>query len=114
MVGKTDYCGVVSGKTVDKSQLFTPFYDELGRAPMIKECPMNMPCKVINMMPMFGFEMFFGEIVVVYASELCLTDGILDPQKVNPIIMMGSAYFNLGQVVGQVFTEGVEFKKSQN
>lgn len=114
MVQKTDYCGVVSGKTVDKSNLFTPFYDELGRAPMIQECHMNILCKVVNTMPMFGFEMFFGEIVAVYASELCLTDGKLDPQKVNPIIMMGATYFNLGQIVGQAFKEGVEFKKSQN
>ena len=114
MVEKMDYCGVVSGRVVDKSKLFTPFYDELGRAPMIKECPMNMLCKVINTMPMFGFEMFFGEIVAVYANESCLADSKLDPLAVNPIIMMGSAYFSLGQVVGQVFKEGVKFKNSQN
>ncbi|HWR42217.1 flavin reductase family protein [Sporomusa sp.] len=48
MVQKTDYCGVVSGKTTDKSKLFTAFYDELGKAPMISECPMNMLCKVIQ------------------------------------------------------------------
>jgi flavin reductase (DIM6/NTAB) family NADH-FMN oxidoreductase RutF len=114
MVQKTDYCGVVSGKTVDKSTLFTPFYDELGRAPMIQECPMNLLCKVVKMMPIYDFEMFFGEIVAVYVNEQCLADGKLDPQKVNPIIMMGTAYFNLGQIVGQLFIEGVEFKKSQN
>lgn len=105
MVQKTDYCGVVSGKNVDKSKLFIPFYDEIGRAPMIQECPLNILCKVVHTMSMFGFEMFFGEIVAVYGSELCLTDGKLDPQKSNPIIMMGTAYFNLGQVVGQVFKE---------
>jgi flavin reductase (DIM6/NTAB) family NADH-FMN oxidoreductase RutF len=114
MIQKTDYCGVVSGKTVDKSKLFTPFYDDIGRAPMIRECPMNILCKVVNTMPMFGFEMFFGEIVAVYGSELCLTDGKLDPHKVNPIIMMGPTYFNLGQVVGQAFKEGMDFIKSQN
>jgi flavin reductase (DIM6/NTAB) family NADH-FMN oxidoreductase RutF len=111
MVQKTDYCGVVSGKTVDKSTLFTPFYDELGGAPMIQECPMNLLCKVVKTMPIYDFEMFFGEIVV---NEQCLVDGKPDPQKVNPIIMMGTAYFNLGQIVGQLFIEGVEFKKSQN
>jgi flavin reductase (DIM6/NTAB) family NADH-FMN oxidoreductase RutF len=105
MVQKTDYCGVVSGKNVDKSKLFIPFYDEIGRAPMIQECPLNILCKVVHTMSMFGFEMFFGEIVAVYGSELCLTDGKLDPQKLNPIIMMGTTYFNLGQVVGQVFKE---------
>jgi flavin reductase (DIM6/NTAB) family NADH-FMN oxidoreductase RutF len=105
MVQKTDYCGVVSGKNVDKSKLFIPFYDEIGRAPMIQECPLNILCKIVHTLSMFGFEMFFGEIVAVYGSELCLTDGKLDPQKLNPIIMMGTTYFNLGQVVGQVFKE---------
>ena len=62
---------------------------------------------------MFGFEMFFGEIVAVYASELCMTDGKLDPLRVDPIIMMGPAYFNLGQVVGQVFKDGIEYEKLQ-
>lgn len=114
MVKKTDYCGVVSGRDVDKSKLFTSFYDDLGKAPMIKECSMNLLCKVINSVPMFGFEMFFGEIVAVYADERCLTDGKLDPLKVNPMIMMGATYFNLGQVVGQAFQEGMEFKKSHS
>lgn len=113
MVQQTDYCGIVSGKTLDKSILFTSFYDDIGKAPMIKECPMNMLCKVIKSIPMFGFEMFFGEIVAVYGSRQCLTDGKLDPLKVNPIIMMGAAYFNLGEVVGQAFKEGLEFKKNQ-
>lgn len=114
MVQKTDYCGVVSGKTIDKSKLFMSFYDDLGKAPMIKECPMNILCKVINSVPMFGFEMFFGEIVAVYGNEECITEDKLDPLKVNPIIMMGTSYFSLRQAVGQVFKEGVEFGKSQN
>jgi hypothetical protein len=45
---KTDFCGVVSGKTTDKSELFTSFYDESGRAPMIQECPKVMPVGVCN------------------------------------------------------------------
>lgn len=113
MVQKTDYCGVVSGKTIDKSKLFTSFYDDLGKAPMIKECPMNLLCKVINSAPKFGFEMFFGEIVAVYGNEECMTEDKLDPLKVNPIIMMGASYFSLGEAIGQVFNEGLEFRKSQ-
>jgi len=113
MVQKTDYCGVVSGKTADKSKVFTAFYDELGRAPMIKECSMNMLCKVIKSMPIFDFDMFFGEIVAVYATDECLTNGALDSQKVNPIIMMGSNYFDLGQVIGSLFKDGAAYKEAQ-
>jgi len=44
------------------------FYDDLGRTPIIKKCPMNMFCKVVNNVTMFGFEMFFGEIVAAYRA----------------------------------------------
>ena len=37
MVKKTDYCGLVSGRQVDKSELFTIFYGEPKNAPMIKD-----------------------------------------------------------------------------
>lgn len=112
MVKITDYCGVVSGRDTDKSKLFTSFYDDLGKAPMIQECPLNVLCKVINSIEMYGFEMFFGEIVAVYTNEQCLTEGNLDPLKVNPMIMMGASYYNLEQGVGDLFREGSEFKKT--
>ena len=40
LLEKTDYCGLVSGREKDKSQLFTLFYGELKHAPMIEECPL--------------------------------------------------------------------------
>ena len=108
LVEQTDYCGIVSGKTIDKSSIFTPFYDALGRAPMIKECSMNFLCKVIEVIPVFDFEMFLGEIVAVYANEECLTDGKPDPLKLNPIIMMGTSYYSLDEVVGNLFRTGLK------
>lgn len=115
MLTQTDYCGMVSGRDINKAELFTTFYDDRGRAPMIEECPVNILCKVVNSMPLFGFDMFFGEIVAVYANEQCLTNGTLDPLKVNPIILMGPVpvYFNLGRAVGQVFKEGITLKDRQ-
>ncbi|MTV49875.1 flavin reductase family protein [Heliobacillus mobilis] len=113
MVQVTDYCGIVSGKETSKANMFSSFYDELGRAPMISECPINMLCKVIKSMPIFDFEMFFGEIVSAYANQESLTDGRVDPQKINPMIMMGNSYWNLGQAVGELFKEGEAYKKSQ-
>ena len=108
MVKKTDYCGIVSGKTIDKSKVFTSFYDELGKAPMAKECPMNYLCKVIQTIPIFDFEMFLGEIVAVYVNEQCLTEQTPDPIKVNPMIMMTSSYCDLGKEVGGLFKAGLE------
>lgn len=110
---KTDFCGVVSGKTIDKSELFTSFYDEAGRAPLIQECPINMLCKVTQTIAVSGFTMFLGEIAAVYAEEAGLTDGQIDPVKINPMIMMYPSYFTLGKAVGTVFLDGSNYKKTQ-
>jgi flavin reductase (DIM6/NTAB) family NADH-FMN oxidoreductase RutF len=112
LIEQTDYCGTVSGHTVDKSAVFTSFYDELGKAPLIRECPLNFLCKVIQTIPIFDFEMFLGQIVAVYADESCLTDGKPDAQKMDPIILVGGAYLNLGQAIGTVFRTGAGYKKS--
>ncbi len=114
LVQKVDYCGLVSGKTADKSSVFTSFYDELGQAPMIGECPLNFLCQVIRSIPIFDFELFFGEIVAAYANERCLTEGVPDPKKIDPMMLMGSSYWGLGQAAGTVFKEGAPLKKAQD
>jgi flavin reductase (DIM6/NTAB) family NADH-FMN oxidoreductase RutF len=113
LVRETDYCGMVSGKTADKSTVFTAFYDEKGKAPMISECSMNFLCKVIRRVPVSDFEMFFGEIVAAYVNEECLTDGKPDPKKIDPLLLMGPTYLDLGHAVGEVFKAGVAYKKSR-
>lgn len=111
LLQKTDYCGIVSGHSADKSGIFTPFYDEIGKAPMISECSMNILCKVIQTIPMFDFDFFLGEIVAVYINEECLTDGRPDPLKIDPLILMGGSYCSLSRVAGSVFKEGRKIKK---
>ena len=103
-VEKTDYCGTVSGKRVDKSQVFETFYDEAGNAPLIKECPVNYLCKVIQTIPIFDFTMFLGEIVAAYADDACLENGKPDAEKVMPTVLMDAGYFNISKKVGSIFT----------
>lgn len=110
MIEKTDYCGMVSGHTTDKSQLFTAFYDCIANTPMISECPMNYLCKVIQTTSVNGFDVFFGEILSTYADERCLSNGKPDPLKVDPTFLMGFNYYNLGQKTGDVFKAGNKIK----
>jgi flavin reductase (DIM6/NTAB) family NADH-FMN oxidoreductase RutF len=105
-VKELDYCGIVSGRDTDKSTLFTSFFDEAGSAPMIEEAPLNFLCKVCDTKDIRGFTMFFGEIVAAYADERCLTDGKPDAIKLNPIIMLGTSYCSLDNVIGRPFVEG--------
>ena len=83
MVEVTDYCGIKSGKKVDKSELFDVFYGELKTAPMIKEAALNLECKVVKTIDTKefitpdkkGHYVFIGEIVQAYADEKYLTNG---------------------------------------
>ena len=106
LVKELDFCGMASGKNVDKSGLFTPFFDMAGQAPMIEACPLNFLCKVCDSKEIQGFTMFFGDIVAAFANEDCLAGGKPDPIKINPIIMMGFSYCNLGSIIGRPFSEG--------
>lgn len=103
MIEKTDYCGTVSGNKVDKSKIFESFYDKAGNAPMIKECPINYLCKVIQTISIFDFTMFIGEIVAAYGNEDCLENGRPNALKVKPTILMDSGYFDLNDRIGSVF-----------
>ena len=110
LVARTDYCGSVSGATVDKSPVFTAFYDELGRAPLIAECPMNLLCRVFRTVPVFDFEMFLGEIVAAYVGGQYLTDGEPDPAKIAPLLIMGTGYWKLGAAAGTIFREAPGYR----
>jgi len=110
IVKELDYCGIVSGKDVDKSTLFNSFFDTAGHAPMIEECPLNFLCKVCDKIEIRGFTMFFGDIVAAFANEDCLINFKPDPIKIDPVIMIAQSYCNLASTVGQVFSEGKKLK----
>ncbi len=57
-----DYAGLVSGSRVDKSGLFEPFYGELPHAPMVKECPLAMECRVVQTVELPSNDFFIAEI----------------------------------------------------
>jgi flavin reductase (DIM6/NTAB) family NADH-FMN oxidoreductase RutF len=103
---ETDYCGINSGRSVDKSALFTTWYDDSKAAPMIQECPVNFICKVIHTLPINGFDLFLGEITAVYADDTCLTAGKIDPVKIDPIILLGMNYMGIGNPLGSAFQIG--------
>jgi flavin reductase (DIM6/NTAB) family NADH-FMN oxidoreductase RutF len=113
LVKETDYCGIVSGKKVDKSTVFDTFYGELETAPMIVECPINMECRVIQTLDMQGHDVFIGEIVETYCEEGILDDSEVDFTRVDPILFViyGSEYWNLGRPFAQGWSVGKELVK---
>ncbi len=48
MVDAVDYCGLVSGRKTDKSEVFEIFYGQTQTAPMISPCPLCFECKLTH------------------------------------------------------------------
>lgn len=115
LVKETDYCGLISGRNEDKGGLFDIFYGTLERAPMIKACPVNMECRLINVVDFPKHDVFVGEIVETHCDEQCLTNGVLDILKVRPILFSSfeKQYWKLGEPLAKAWNIGKELKKKK-
>jgi flavin reductase (DIM6/NTAB) family NADH-FMN oxidoreductase RutF len=113
MVKVTDYCGLVSGKKIDKSELFEVFFGDLDATPMIKECTLSMECKLVDIYEMPSNDLFIGEIKGVYTEKRYLTDGKLDIKKMNPLLltMPDNSYWMVGDYVGKAWNIGRKFRE---
>ena len=99
----TDYCGVKSGREVDK-------FKELGltalpanqvRAPLIGESPVNMECKVRIVMPLGSHHMFLAEVVAVHADDRYLDERHkFHLEAADPIVYSHGAYYACGEMLG--------------
>jgi flavin reductase (DIM6/NTAB) family NADH-FMN oxidoreductase RutF len=112
MVEVTDYCGIVSGKKNDKSEIFDLFYGELKTAPMIKACPLCMECKLVDVVEGSSNDTFIGEIMGTYTEERFLTGGKLDFRKMKPLILSqpDTSYWRLGEPVAAAWNIGKKYK----
>lgn len=119
MVEVADYVGLVSGKEIDKSEVFEVFYGDLKTAPMITHAPINMECKVlktINTKELTnnenGCEIFIGEVINAYADDYYITNKIPDISKVKPFIFsIDNNYWKIGDHLGKAFSIGKNYKK---
>ena len=116
----TDYCGIVSGKEADKSEVFEVFYGELKTAPMISKAPLNLECKVIKTIVIKdltgaekGHELFIGEVVNSYAEEEYLTEGAPDIFKINTFTYSMKQYWKVGEQVAKAWEIGKKYMKDK-
>lgn len=113
LVAETDYIGIVTGKNTDKSAIFDVFYGTLGTAPLIKQCPVNMECRLERAMDFGSHDLFIGEIVATHVDEEVLNDGKIDISKVHPLLfdMPLKKYWDLGGRVADCWNIGKSLKK---
>lgn len=99
----TDYCGVKSGRDVDKfkEMKLTPLPAEKISAPLIKESPVNIECKVTQTIPLGTHDMFLAEVVAVHADEAYMDEkGKFSFTKAQPLVYSHGTYFTLGKEIG--------------
>jgi flavin reductase (DIM6/NTAB) family NADH-FMN oxidoreductase RutF len=106
----TDYCGLVSGRNVDKSSLFKTFKGELQNAPMIDDCPISLECKLVDIYEMPTNDLFIGQIIGAYTTEEYLTNGKPDLAKIKPLLltMPDNHYWSVGEEKGKAWKSGKE------
>jgi flavin reductase (DIM6/NTAB) family NADH-FMN oxidoreductase RutF len=114
MVGVTDYCGIVSGRKVDKSKLFDVFYGDLKSAPLIIDCPLNIECRLVQSVDLPSNTFFIGEIVNIYSEEKYIDNGKPDVRKIRPFLltMPDNQFWAVGEQVGNAWKDGVKFREA--
>lgn len=117
-VKETDYCGIVSGKRTNKfsDTGFTPIPGSVVKSSIIKECPYNMECKVVQQIELGDWILVLGEIVETHIDEDKILDNNgknkIDVSKVNPLTYCAGIreYWQLGDKVGEGFSAGKKTK----
>ena len=100
----TDYCGVVSGRDVNKWEKMnlTPIPSEKVSVPAIEESPINIECKVTEIKELGTHHMFIAEVVNVRADEKYMDEkGKFHLEYSKPIAYSHGTYFSLGEELGR-------------
>lgn len=103
LVFATDYCGVKSGREVDKfkEMKLTPLPASQISAPLIGESPVNLECRITEVKPLGSHDLFLAEIVAVHAAEKYMdSDRKFHLEKAEPIVYSHGDYLECGEKLG--------------
>lgn len=111
MVKDVDFCGVKSGRDLSKFDLTNLTIEKASvvKAPLIKESPVCIECRVKEIMLLGSHDLFIAEVVAVHVDEAFIdTEEKFHLDQARPICYSHGKYFGLGQVLG---TFGFSIKK---
>lgn len=108
----TDYCGVRSGRDVDKwkeMNLHQERASTLEYAPLISESPVNIECRVTEVKELGSHHMFLAEVTAVHADEAYMNEkNKFELNKTGLLAYSHGEYLGLGKKLG---TFGYSVKK---
>lgn len=98
-----DYCGVRSGRDVDKWKEtgLTPEKAQAVNVPLIAESPVNIECRVKDVLKLGSHHMFLAEVLAVDVDESLLDmGGRLALEKAEPVVYSHGEYYGLSELMG--------------
>ncbi len=111
MVKAVDFCGVKSGRDLDKFTEAQLSKDKASivKAPLIKESPVCIECKVTQITPLGSHDLFLAEVVAVHVDPTYVDEGEkFHLDQARPLCYSHGKYFGLGNELG---TFGYSIKK---
>lgn len=100
----TDWCGVRSGKDFCKfdEMKLTPGKASIVQVPIIEESPLNIECRVREILSLGSHDMFIADVVNVKADEKYIDPetGKFSLESAKPIAYSHGQYYGLGEKIG--------------
>ena len=112
----TDWCGVRSGEKYDKFKEMKLHKEKANfvSAPLIKESPVSIECKVKDIIKLGSHDMFVAEVLSIDADEKYIDKkGAFDISKCDLIAYANGGYYPLGKKIGK-FGFSVQKRKNKN
>lgn len=103
LVRATDYCGVRSGREVDKfkEMHLTPLPSREVSVPGIAESPVNIECRVREIRPLGSHSMILADVVAVTIDDTYMDEkGKFHLNQTGLVTYSHGEYFLLGQKLG--------------
>jgi flavin reductase (DIM6/NTAB) family NADH-FMN oxidoreductase RutF len=104
LVRACDYCGVVSGRDVDKFAKLglTPLAMQHVKAPGIAESPVNIECRVVETKELGSHTMFLAEVLGVTVEDSYMDEtGRFGINETGLIMYSHGEYFSMGKKLGK-------------
>ncbi len=99
----TDYCGVASGRDVDKferCQLTPSPMEGMVFAPAVLESPISLGCQVRHVLDLGTHDMFIGEVISIEADPNIFNEnGKMIVERAELIAYANGRYFTLDEVI---------------
>ncbi|MDR2911219.1 MAG: flavin reductase family protein [Bacteroidales bacterium] len=111
----TDWCGCRSGRKYNKwkETNLTPALAKVVKAPIIEESPVNIECRVKDILELGTHHMFIAEVINISVDNDYIDEyDVFNFSKTKPIVYSHGHYFGIGRKIGK-FGWSVEKKKSK-